>query len=212
MNINTIANNIGVQPLSLKRQLSRWDLGTFTLNEPLPENVIQFIEKKRKVTLINGVTQKDVIHIEPLTPQKKETSTSSRKTTVKKRIDFIKLLQSSSLPMLGLAASYGVFVFASHFFPPIVAIIEAGAFELTYIGLATMKGLSEKQKMTARNVAVGALVTSIVYNTLAGALIMEPSIFDDLNPFSFWLVAIVHGAPLAVLAYFVSTLVFNSKK
>lgn len=207
MNINKIATITGIQPLSLKRQLIRCDIGSFSLDEELPIEVIEFIESKRNIS-INDIKQEQRPGVVPTqSPQKKVFVRNE-----KKEINLISILQSSSLPMLGLAASYGVYVFSSHFFPPAIAMIEASAFELTYIGLSTMKGLSDRQKKVAKNVSIGALVTSVIYNTLAGALIMKPEIFDDLNVFCFWLVALIHGAPLAILGYSVSTLVFNSKK
>lgn len=128
------------------------------------------------------------------------------------RWSFRRVLSVLPLPMLGLAASYGVYHFASFFAPTWVAIVEASAFELTYIGLAALEGLDDKQRTRARWVSVGAVTVSIIYNSIAGAAWMDPELLIDLSSFFFWAVAILHGVPLAVLAYFVSDLVLHSEQ
>lgn len=124
---------------------------------------------------------------------------------------FRRILSVLPLPMLGLAASYGVYHFAANFAPDWVAIAEASAFELTYIGLAALEGLSKEQKERASFVARGAVAVSIIYNSIAGALYLDPQLFEDLGRFAFWSVSILHGVPLAVLAYLVADLVLHSE-
>lgn len=123
---------------------------------------------------------------------------------------FRRILSVLPLPMLGLAASYGVYHFAANFAPDWVAIAEASAFELTYIGLAALEGLSKEQKERAGFVARGAVTVSIIYNSIAGALYLDPQLFENLGKFAFWAVSILHGVPLAVLAYLVADLVLHS--
>lgn len=129
----------------------------------------------------------------------------------KSKITLREVLALLPLPMLGLAASYGVFYFADYFVPAWVAIAEAAAFELTYIGLAALQGLTDKQRSYATKVSLGAVAVSIIYNSLAGALHQDPQILKNLPLVWFWIVAILHGAPLAILAYLVADLLFHRK-
>lgn len=123
----------------------------------------------------------------------------------------INLLPVLPLPMLGLAASYGVYLFASQFVPTFVAVAEAAAFELIYIGLAALKGLSEERRKLARRVSIGAVIVSVIYNTLAGAIELRSDLLLNLHEVFFWVICIIHGAPLAVLAFYVSDLLFHAK-
>lgn len=113
------------------------------------------------------------------------------------------------LPMLGLAASYGVYFFASNFSPTWVAISEAASFELTYIGLAALRGLSPDQRKKATGVSIGAVAVSVLYNSIAAAIHQRPEILEDLPLYWLWIVSVIHGAPLAVLAYLVADLLFH---
>lgn len=122
-----------------------------------------------------------------------------------------RILPVLPLPMLGLAASYGVYFFAVQFVPTPIAIAEAAAFELTYIGLGALTGLSERERATAKRVSWGAVFVSVTYNTITAAVHQDPQILEELPAFFFWTVAILHGAPLAVLAYLVSELLLNRK-
>lgn len=113
------------------------------------------------------------------------------------------------LPMLALAASYGVFRFSSFFAPSIVAIIQAAAFELTYIGLSAMKDLTPDARRRAQWISGGAVVVSIVYNSLAGAFERNPEWLASMPVWAEWTLAIMHGLPLALVAYLVADLVLH---
>lgn len=114
------------------------------------------------------------------------------------------------LPMLALAASYGVYSFAQLFVPLGVAIIQAAAFELTYIGLAVTQNLSDGARKRANTISVGAVVASIIYNTLAGWFHRQPQLLETASPIAWLMFAILHGAPLAWVAYLVSDLLLHS--
>jgi hypothetical protein len=126
-------------------------------------------------------------------------------------IDARGVLARLPLPMLALAASYGVYSFATLFVPPLVAATQAAAFELTYIGLAVTRGLGPEQRRRATAISVGAVVASIVYNTLAGWFHRQPELLDGARPEAWLMFAILHGAPLAWVAYLVADLLLHSE-
>jgi hypothetical protein len=127
-----------------------------------------------------------------------------------KRIDWRGVLARLPLPMLALAASYGVYSFALLFVPPIVAGVQAAAFELTYIGLAVTQSLDGAQRKRATTISIGAVVASIVYNTLAGWFHRQPDLLTAGGDLAWLMFAILHGAPLAWVAYLVSDLLLHS--
>lgn len=113
------------------------------------------------------------------------------------------------LPMLALAASYGVYSFALLFVPAWVAIVQAAAFELTYIGLAVLIGLDAHQRRRARKISVGAVAVSVLYNSLAGLFHRRPEALDALPWYGDVALAALHGLPLALVAYFVADLLLH---
>jgi hypothetical protein len=113
------------------------------------------------------------------------------------------------LPMLALAASYGVFRFASMFVPVWVAIIQAAAFELVYIGLAVVR-LDEKQQKRARAISLGAVIVSMAYNSLDGLFHRRPALLIDPPLWADVVLSLLHGVPLAALAYLVADLLLHS--
>lgn len=125
-------------------------------------------------------------------------------------IDWRGLLARLPLPMLALAASYGVYSFALLFVPAWVAIVQAAAFELTYVGLAVTQGLDVPQRKRATGISVGAVVASIVYNTLAGWFYVQPQLLVDATAIAWLCLAILHGAPLAWVAYLVADLLLHT--
>lgn len=116
------------------------------------------------------------------------------------------VLSRAALPMLALAASYGVYQYARLYVPDWVAFVQAAAFELTYLGLAVAQGVDARR---ARRISAGAVVTSIIYNTLAGLFHRVP-----LDAFALPLAgelafAALHGLPLAWVAYLVADLMLH---
>jgi len=135
----------------------------------------------------------------------------TRRADTARPIDWRGLLARLPLPMLALAASYGVYSFARLFVPDVVAAIQAAAFELTYIGLAVTRTLDRAQRRRATLISVGAVVASIVYNTLAGWFHRQPELLSQGDAISWLMFAILHGAPLAWVAYLVADLLLHSE-
>lgn len=121
------------------------------------------------------------------------------------------ILARLPLPMLALAASYGVFSFALLYAPLWVAIVQAAAFEVTYIGLAVTIGLSADERKRATAISVGAVVVSIVYNTLAGLFHRNPEWLHTLPWYGEIIGAFLHGAPLALVAFLVADLLLHTR-
>lgn len=112
------------------------------------------------------------------------------------------------LPTLALAASYGVWSFNSMYLPFWFAVISAASFELVYLGLAVAQ-LERPQRRKATAISVGAVVVSVVYNTLSGLAHRQPEWFTNLPWYYEWGLALIHGAPLAIVAYLVSDLLIH---
>lgn len=113
------------------------------------------------------------------------------------------------LPLLGLAASYGVYRFALVFVPMWVAIVTASSFEFVYIGLAVYDKFGAKERREALYVSLAAVVTSILYNVLDGFFHRRPELLSGLPWWGDLALSLVHGAPLAILAFLVSRLVMH---
>ena len=114
------------------------------------------------------------------------------------------------LPMLALSASYGVYSFALLFVPHWVAVTQAAAFELTYIGLAVQPLMRDDARQRATSISIGAVLVSILYNTLSGLFHRNPTWLVAMwTPYEIGL-ALLHGAPLAWVAYLVADLLLHS--
>src|SRR5690349_13755300 len=85
------------------------------------------------------------------------------------------ILARAPLPMLALAASWGVYSFARLYVPTVIAIIQAAAFELTYIGLAITRDLTHEQRRRATHISIGAVVVSVIYNAIDGLFARNPA-------------------------------------
>ena len=118
------------------------------------------------------------------------------------------LFAALPLPMLALAASYGVYNFARLFVPAWVAVIQAAAFELVYIGMAVTP-LTPAQRRRATLIALGAVVVSMAYNSLDGLFHRRPGLLADTPLWADVVLALLHGVPLAALAYLVSDLLLH---
>ena len=115
---------------------------------------------------------------------------------------------AAPLPMLALAASYGVYSFNVLFVPQWVALVSAAAYELTYVGLAVVQ-VQNDQRVRARWISLGAVVVSIAYNTLAGLFHREPALLDGAPLWANVALALLHGAPLAWVAFLVADLLLH---
>lgn len=129
-----------------------------------------------------------------------------------KHINWRGILARLPLPMLALSASYGVYSFALLFVPQWVAVVQAAAFELTYIGLAVTQGLDTAQRKRATGISLGAVATSIIYNTLAGWFHTQSGLLDVASPIAWLCLAILHGAPLAWVAFLVANLLLHTEQ
>lgn len=116
------------------------------------------------------------------------------------------------LPLLGLAASFGVYSFAAFFSPWWVAVIEASAFEFVYIGLAVQNGLTEKQRRSANWISVSAMCVSVLYNTAAGLFHRMPDLLNNMGLEWELFLSVLHGLPIPVLAYAVADLLLHQKR
>lgn len=116
-----------------------------------------------------------------------------------------------AIATLGARASWGVFIFARWVAPDAMAIVEACSLEATYIGLSFLK-LDHEGKRSALWIAAGALLVSVIYNTLAAGLLKNPHIFDGVNWWGFWGLCILHGPPMATLAFLIVRFVLQHQK
>jgi FtsZ-binding cell division protein ZapB len=131
-------------------------------------------------------------------------------TQEKSVLPWREILSRSSLPFLGLAASYGVYSFTIHYVNIVFAIITAAAFELVYVGLSVAKDLDERQRRRARLISMSAVGVSACFNWMAGVIDTNPGWFEGLTLGQKTLLAFLHGAPLSLLGYFVADLLMHS--
>ena len=118
------------------------------------------------------------------------------------------ILATLPLPMLALAASYGVYEYSRLFVPAWVALAQAAAFEMTYLGLAVVQ-VQHDQRHRARLISLGAVVVSVSYNTLAGLFHREPALLAAAPLWANVILSLLHGAPLAWLAFLVADLLLH---
>lgn len=118
------------------------------------------------------------------------------------------ILATLPLPMLALAASYGVYEYSRLFVPAWVALAQAAAFEMTYLGLSVVQVQSD-QRHRARLISLGAVVVSVSYNTLAGLFHRESMLLEAAPLWANVVLSLLHGAPLAWLAFLVADLLLH---
>lgn len=120
----------------------------------------------------------------------------------------MKWLTRAPLPMLALTAAYGVFRFQALFVPAFFAFVGAAAFELTYVALAIV---ATDDKRRAGLVAFSAVAVSVLYNTLSGLFDRRPELLTGLPWWGDMVLAVLHGLPLAAIAYNMSVLFLHEK-
>lgn len=113
-----------------------------------------------------------------------------------------------TLPLLALPAAYGVGAFQRLFVPDVVAAINAAAFEFVYISIALLPNLDRRR---AGWVAVGSVAVSVLNNALSGWFATAP-VIGLLNLEHWLLLAILHGAPLAIIAYLFAELLMDRNR
>lgn len=114
------------------------------------------------------------------------------------------------LPTLALAASYGVYSYALLFVPQWVAVVQAAAFELTYLGLSTVDVPERWRRRRAAAISLAAVSVSVVYNSAAGYFHRNPAALSGLSFVEELGLAVAHGAPLAIVAYLVADLLLHT--
>lgn len=127
-----------------------------------------------------------------------------------KRIDWRVVLGRMPLPMLALAASYGVWSFNLLFVPAWVAFVSAAAFEGVYVGLAVAQ-VRPADRRRASLIAGTAVAVSVLYNVAAGLFHRRPELLLDAPLWLDALLALMHGMPLAVVAYAVASLLLHAE-
>lgn len=119
------------------------------------------------------------------------------------------LLARLPLPTLALAAAYGVWRFQVLFTPWYVALISALSFELVYIGLAVVR-LAPQDRRRATLISVGAVVVSVIYNSLSALFEIRPALLMARPLWADVILAVAHGLPLAAVAFFVADLLLHT--
>lgn len=125
------------------------------------------------------------------------------------RSNWRSILARLPLPSLALAAAYGVWRFQSLFTPWYVALISALSFELVYIGLAVVQ-LAPEDRRRATLISVGAVVVSVIYNSLSALFEIRPALLIDRPLWADVILAVAHGLPLAAVAFFVADLLLHT--
>jgi len=118
------------------------------------------------------------------------------------------ILARLPLPMLALAASYGVWSFNLLFVPWWVAFVSAAAFELVYVGLS-VEDHAIHNRRRASWIAVSAVAVSVLYNVASGLFHRRPELLEAPPLWLDALLAVMHGLPLAVVAYAVASLLLH---
>jgi hypothetical protein len=126
------------------------------------------------------------------------------------RVHWRTILSHAPLPMLALAASYGVYQYALLFVPHWVAVTQAAAFEATYIGLSVVRVPEEDRRVLATRISFAAVAVSVVYNSAAGYFHRNPNALIGLSFYEELGLAVAHGAPLAIVAYLVADLLLHT--
>jgi hypothetical protein len=111
------------------------------------------------------------------------------------------------IALLALSASYGIYSFSLLFVPWYIAAVTALAFELTYCTLVFI------DSSKAKPVSIMAVIVSVLWNVGHSMFVLYPAsvemVYNSLG-LSFILAAI-HGVPLATLAYLVADVSLHSK-
>ncbi len=126
-----------------------------------------------------------------------------------RHINWRDILGRLPLPTLALAASYGVYRFQALFTPWYIALVSAASFEIVYIGLAVAR-LPSGERKRAVFISIGAVVVSVVYNSLSALFEIRPGMLLDRPLWGDIALAVAHGAPLAIVAYLVADLLLHT--
>lgn len=116
-----------------------------------------------------------------------------------------KSLSILSVPLLAVPSALGVYGFLAPTSGALAAGLAASGFELLYVGVNVLV-LSPRLHAYARNVALAAVATAVMMNTLAHYASGDSAVY--YQPFDLMraTLALIASAPLAALAYAVSVL------
>lgn len=115
-------------------------------------------------------------------------------------------LTRAPLPLLALSAAWGVWQFQALFVPWFVAALSAAAFEAVYVALAVTETRDSRR---ASAISVAAVAVSVIYNTLSSLFAIRPALLVDRPLWADVTLAVLHGAPLAIVAYAVADLLLH---
>ena len=111
-----------------------------------------------------------------------------------------------SVPLLAAPSAYGVYTYLEPQSGTGAAVSAAIGFELLYIGVNVLALRTEELRRYARNVALCAVATAVVFNTLAHYRMTVPDIAHTAVDIAALALAIIGSLPLAGLAYATSVL------
>ena len=131
-----------------------------------------------------------------------------------------RLLALLSVPLLAVPSAAGVYLWLSPHIGPVAAGMTAAGFESLYIGINILVISSPELRRYARNVALSAVLTAVVFNTLARYQAMVCPIPKDPDAAAMFVctlrsvtfdrlalaLAVLESIPLAGLAYAISVL------
>ena len=223
MTVKEYAKSLGVSVITVRRAIKSYN---FSL--PNPEirekqgdysgaEILPGFEEWAKINWPKWFDKKDKPKQspKPLHPPKEDSveDTHTKKPFAK---TLMAILPYLPLPMFGLAASYGVYHFASLFMPPFFAVIVAGGFECTYIGIAALE-LREHELKRGQRVALQAVIVSMIYNFMsAGITIIGKDQPQEVIASLHWIAQVIlfllHGLPIAWLCYEVAKLILHKNQ
>lgn len=111
-----------------------------------------------------------------------------------------------SVPLLAAPSAYGVYTYLEPQSGPWAAGSAALGYEVLYIGVNILRLHSERLRAYGRNVALAAVATAVVFNTLAHYRATVPDIAHTAVDWAALGLALITSLPLAGLAYAVSVL------
>ena len=111
-----------------------------------------------------------------------------------------------SVPLLAAPSAYGVYTYLEPQSGPWAAGSAALGYEVLYIGVNILALHSERLRAYGRNVALAAVATAVVFNTLAHYRATVPDIAHTTVDAAALGLALITSLPLAGLAYAVSVL------
>lgn len=229
MKIKEIADRTGKSTRTIIRYIdkfnedSKLNLAKGMNDDITHEGVLLFIEDKSKVNFRNLDKNRDDSvkkmreELDNIPKIKKSLkSLKNEKEVFAQKFDWRFWLVRLPLPLFGLVMSYGVYYFShSMGIPMFVSIGGAICLEATYLGLAAMDGLNEKEKKKANRIGGTAVILSMFYNSVAAIIhMMEKqggNLFEELHWIWILVFAIAHSA-LGLLAYEVGNLILHKRK